>query len=277
LSATSTFDQAIALARTERAAVHHAELDAASWGFGPRIHGGLLMALAGHALSLDLREESGHTDPISLSAYFLSPAQSGKAVVSTQVLRRGRSHTSAMACLEQDGRERMRILATFGNMADQPSADPVRVFTAPPRMPSPEKCVGTEAAPPELLKEAPFLEHLDLRLDPQCVGWALGVPSGQSWMQGWLRFPDDREPDSLMLLLAVDCLPPVSLDLGVLGWAPTLELTAHIRARPAPGWLRLKHSTVLVGGGYMEEDAEIWDSEGRLVAQSRQLARVGRA
>jgi hypothetical protein len=76
------------------------------------------------------------------------------------------------------------------------------------------------------------------------------------------------------LLLAVDALPPVSLDLGLGGWVPTLELTVHVRARPASGWLRLTHSTRNFAHGYLEEDAEVWDSSGRLVAQSRQLARV---
>jgi hypothetical protein len=31
-----------------------------------------------------------------------------------------------------------------------------------------------------------------------------------------------------------------------------------------------------VSGGWFDEEAEVWDSTGRLVAQSRQLARVGR-
>jgi hypothetical protein len=31
-----------------------------------------------------------------------------------------------------------------------------------------------------------------------------------------------------------------------------------------------------VGGGWFDEEAEVWDSVGRLVAQSRQIARVGR-
>ena len=66
--------------------------------------------------------------------------------------------------------------------------------------------------------------------------------------------------------------PPVTFDLGRPGWAPTLELTVHVRAVPAPGWLRVSHRTRNVAGGMFEEDCEVWDSAGRLVAQSRQLA-----
>jgi hypothetical protein len=50
----------------------------------------------------------------------------------------------------------------------------------------------------------------------------------------------------------------------------------HVRVAPAAGWLRVVHSSRNVAGGLLEEDAEVWDSAGRLVAQSRQLARVPR-
>ena len=50
----------------------------------------------------------------------------------------------------------------------------------------------------------------------------------------------------------------------------------HVRARPAPGWLRIAASTRNVAGGFLEEDAEVWDSADRLVVQSRQLARAPR-
>ena len=50
----------------------------------------------------------------------------------------------------------------------------------------------------------------------------------------------------------------------------------HVRARPAPGWLRLRHATRNMAGGMFEEDFEVWDSADRLVAQSRQLARTAR-
>ncbi len=45
-----------------------------------------------------------------------------------------------------------------------------------------------------------------------------------------------------------------------------------MRARPAPGWLACRSTTRFVAGGFHEEDFEIWDGAGVLVAQSRQLA-----
>ena len=42
--------------------------------------------------------------------------------------------------------------------------------------------------------------------------------------------------------------------------------------RPAPGWLACRVTTRYVMHGYHEEDFEIWDARGTLVAQSRQLA-----
>ena len=69
--------------------------------------------------------------------------------------------------------------------------------------------------------------------------------------------------------MVCDALPPVTFDLGRPGWAPTLELTVHVRAVPAPGWLKVSHRTRNVAGGMFEEDCEVWDSAGRLVAQSR--------
>ena len=53
------------------------------------------------------------------------------------------------------------------------------------------------------------------------------------------------------------------------GWAPTLELTCHVRRRPAPGWLKVTHTTRNLSGGMFEEDCEVWDAAGVLVAQAR--------
>lgn len=95
-------------------------------------------------------------------------------------------------------------------------------------------------------------------------------------MRAWFGLADGREPDPLALLLAVDALPPTAFELGLHGWVPTLELTVHVRALPAPGPLRVAITTRNLAGGHLEEDAEVWDSDDRLVAQSRQLARAPR-
>jgi Acyl-CoA thioesterase C-terminal domain len=46
----------------------------------------------------------------------------------------------------------------------------------------------------------------------------------------------------------------------------------HLGAHPGPGWLACRAQTRHVIGGYHEEDFEIWDTTGKLVVQSRQLA-----
>jgi hypothetical protein len=144
-------------------------------------------------------------------------------------------------------------------------------------LPPLEECVSNELAPPEVRKIARLMDRFDMRFHPDQVGWAVGAPSGRGELSAWFRMIDGREPDPVQLLMVVDALPPVTFDLGQLGWAPTLELTVHVRARPAPGWLKVRHATRNIAGGMFEEDCEVWDSAGRLVAQSRQLALLPRS
>ncbi|WBB62085.1 thioesterase family protein [Streptomyces sp. WMMC500] len=255
-----------------------------AWKVGQGINGGVLLAVTARALSAELGaprdDRPGHPDPLSVSAYYLSTATAGPAVVRTETIRRGNSvsHGGAELLQQEDPATapvpRLRVLAAYGTLADQP--DDVWTSAKPPSLAPVEQCIGSDAAPPEFRAESPMLDRADLRLDPSCVGWAVGAPSGRGEMKGWFRLPESRDPDTLLLLTAVDILPPVTFDLGMPGWAPTLELTAHVRASPAPGWLRVIHTTRNVAGGCMEEDAEIWDSADRLVAQSRQLARLPR-
>lgn len=271
----SEFDRAVAV--TPAGSSYHATLDA-GWQIGSGINGGLLLAVVGNALRASFADV-GHPDPVSLSAYYLSASRPGRAIVRAQLKRAGRSMSTGAASLAQavDGREveRLTVLATYGDLTGLP--DDVRTTAEPPDLPPPDRCLSTADAPPTTLQHVAFLDRVDLRLDPACVGWAFGRPSGRGVIQGWVRLADPREPDPVMLLLAADALPPVTFDLGLFGWAPTLELTVHVRAAPAPGWLRVRHATRNFAGGLFEEDAEVWDSAGRLVAQSRQLARAPRA
>jgi acyl-coenzyme A thioesterase PaaI-like protein len=269
------FDRGIALSRRVEG-VYDGHLDD-GWSIGGSINGGLLLAASGNALRQSLAGE-GHPDPIAVSAYYLAAATDGPATFSTEVLRRGRSMSTGTVSVSQDvdGRsvERVRVLATYGDLAALP--DDVHTTAVEPELPDVERCIGADLAPAGFSGPAPLLDRFDLRLDPETVGWASGRPTGRGTIRGWLRMADGREPDVLSLLLALDALPPVTFDLGLPGWAPTLELTAHLRAHPAPGWLKVTHATRNFAGGLFEEDAEVWDSTGRLVAQSRQLARAPR-
>jgi hypothetical protein len=257
---------------------YDAHLDA-GWRIGSGVNGGLLLAVIGNALRARFAAlPGGHVHPVAVSGYYLSTGRPGPATVRTRVLRSGASMSSAAASLVQPGapddgeadRERVTALATYADLATLPVD--VRTTAVAPDLPPPDRCVSVADTSPDFLQEAALLERLDLRLDPACLGWMHGRPSGQGVVSGWLRMADGREPDALLLLLAVDALPPVTFDLGLFGWTPTLELTVHVRATPAPGWLRVRHATRNFAGGLLEEDAEVWDSTCRLVAQSRQLA-----
>jgi hypothetical protein len=89
-----------------------------------------------------------------------------------------------------------------------------------------------------------------------------------------VRFPDGRPHDPLSLLYTVDCLPPATFAIGSTGWVPTLQLTAYVHALPAPGPLRVRQRATSVQGGLLDELCQVWDAEGRLVAQATQLAQV---
>ena len=118
----------------------------------------------------------------------------------------------------------------------------------------------------------PLLNHLELRLDPATTGWFAGRPGGSLDMRGWVRFGDGRPADPLALIQMADALPPSSFDLGLPGWAPTVALSVYLRGLPASGWLACVVRGQLWQGGWFDEQAEVWDSAGRLVAQARQFA-----
>lgn len=244
---------------------------APGWSVGGGINGGYLLAVVGRAIRATLTQKP---DPVAVSAHYLSASVAGPAEITTRVVRDGGSMATVAAELSQEGQGRLAVLATYGDLAGQPSD--VRTTAAPPDLPPVEECVSGALAPPEVRAMAPLMERFDLRFDPAYVGWAVGRPSGSGRLQAWFRLADGREPDPISLLLVVDALPPVTFDLGLPGWAPTIELTAHVRAVPTAGWLRVRHQTRNVAGGLFEEDCEVWDSAGRLVAQGRQLARLPR-
>ncbi|MGC4983090.1 thioesterase family protein [Streptomyces sp. NBC_00659] len=267
----SEFDRDTAV--TPRGAgVYDVDLSA-GWTIINAVNGGYLLAVLGRALA----DALPHSDPFTVSAHYLTASQPGPAVIRTDVVRTGRTLSTGQASLFQyddEGREieRIRVLASYGDLDSLP--DDVRTTALPPAIPPMDQCFGPQDAPAPIPGSSAITDRLFLKLDPATLGWALGAPSGKGEMRAWFGLADGRDADPLSLLLAVDALPPTAFEIGLSGWVPTVELTAHVRSRPAPGPLRVSITTRNLAGGFLEEDAEVWDSEDRLVAQSRQLARA---
>jgi acyl-CoA thioesterase len=226
-------------------------------------YGGYVLAVALRALAHDMPLP----DPVVVSATFLRPSAPGPAEVATEVVRAGRRVATGEARLVQNGKEIVRAVATFADL--DRASDRREMRSAPPDLPPPERCR-------DLLDGSPSLpgvnatERFEYRY-PVLPSWAGGPQRGEPDLAFWLRFRDGRDADPLALAAMVDAAAPAVLELGAAGSA-TIELTVHVRARPAPGWLACRTATRHVIGDYHEEDFEIWDSAGALVAQSRQFA-----
>ncbi|MFD3478345.1 thioesterase family protein [Streptomyces sp. NPDC058695] len=267
----SEFDRDTAVTRREPG-VYDIDLSA-GWTIISAVNGGYLLAVLGRALGDTLP----HSDPFTISAHYLTASRPGPAVIRTDVVRTGRTLSTGQASLFQyddEGAEveRIRVLASYGDLDALP--DDVRTTAKPPHFPPVEQCFGAQDGPTPIKGSSAITERLALKLDPATLGWAIGSPSGKGEMRAWFGLADGRDADPLSLLLAVDALPPTAFEMGLTGWVPTVELTVHVRCRPAPGPLRVSITTRNLAGGFLEEDAEVWDSEDRLVAQSRQLARA---
>ena len=115
-----------------------------------------------------------------------------------------------------------------------------------------------------------IFDRVDYRLASR-PGWVDGKPSGDPTVELWQRLADGREIDLPGLAFLCDAYAPPVLELGDLA-SMTVQLTVHMHRRPVPGWIATRLTTRHVINGYHEEDCELWDEDGNLVAQSRQLA-----
>jgi acyl-coenzyme A thioesterase PaaI-like protein len=259
-----TFAEATAV--FPRDGVFEAELDP-QWAVGDKLHGGYLMAILGRATAA----ASGHPHPNTINTMFMRPPSPGKATVSVELLREGRRFDQFRARLEQDGQICAEALVTQGVLDE---AAPWWTNATPPVLPEEADCLLTPSTPPGSTFPVPILDVVEHRLDPAALGFAVGKPATDGRIGAWLRMADGSDWDPLSVLVALDMVPPVSLVLGLQGWAPTITLTAYLRRLPAPGPLRVTMHATDITAGRMDETAQAWDAKGNLVAQATQLAAV---
>lgn len=240
------------------------------WDVVGNAHGGYLLSIAARALAL----ATGRPDPVTVTAHYLRSGRPGPVTVETHVLRSGRRFATASATVSAEDGPIVSVLGTFGDLAADDGDRPELLDGGPPELPDPATLahvVPGDPFPPA------FMGNLDLRLHPADGGFLVGERSGTPRIRGWLGLRDGQPIDTLALLTMVDAMPPTVFNVELpIAWVPTLELTAHVRARPAPGLLSCDVRTRFVSAGFLEVDGEYWDSTGTLVAQSRQLALVPR-
>jgi acyl-coenzyme A thioesterase PaaI-like protein len=240
------------------------------------VNGGVLIG----AMLRAVLDTSPHPYPVATNAHFLRVPAIAPARVTVTWLKHGKTTAVARVSLSQDDAPMIEAMVATGPLNGE--SDPVPGGTVvagaaeslswtgpPPDLPPIEECVEVRAA-------GGLRGQVELRLDPATAGWMRRSPSGIPEIRAYFRMRDGREPDAYLLAFAVDATPPVVFGLGAVAWAPTVELSWHMRAVPAPGVLRVAARCRHVSGGWFDEETEVWDCAGRLVAQSRQLARVGR-
>lgn len=234
-------------------------------------NGGYLLSIAGRAMGM----EAEGRDLASITGYYLNRATPGPVELQVEVLKAGSALTMIGARMEQQGRALISAQAVFANR-ERRRAEGLIVEGSPPDLPPPEECVhlvpaGDAPLPP------PFVSKVEVALHPEDV---LGGSSRRGEIprvRGWFSLATGESPDALAIVQATDAFPPAVFNSSLPpGWTPTIELTVHIR-EPGPfDRLGCEFRTRFVTGGWLEEDGELWDASGRLVAQSRQLALVTR-
>lgn len=234
------------------------------WDIAGHTNGGYLMALLARAALID----TGRPDIISVSAHFLSPGAVGPVSAVSETVKAGRRFATTRVDLR--GPENTLLTGTVitGDLDD--GEGPSMILGSAPDLPAPEDCQLTE---PSGFFPPPFMGKIEQRLHPDDALFENNGPR----IRGWFRLLDDEPMDTLATVFASDSFPPTvfNTDLPV-GWVPTVQMTVHVRSRPTSAWLKLDTRTRFIQNGTFEVDANIFDADDRLVAQSRQLQLMAR-
>lgn len=239
---------------------------APEWFGPPGPNGGFIAALILRAIRAEVDEPARM--PRSLTVHYLRPPAAGEAEIEVTVERRGRTAATCSARMLQGGR-----VVTLALCVLTDDYEPAHAWELPPpQVPPPERVEVIPTAP----GTPPIFERFDTRLlfgAPPFTGGTEPVAGG------WLQVHGEEEMSAELLALYADAWWPAPFSVMTeFAPAPTLELTVHFRARPDPAdtmaLVRFRSEASI--DGLVDEQGEVWDRSGRLLAQSRQLALLRR-
>lgn len=237
-----------------------------AWTVGGKPHGGFLLALLARAAVAAAGSGSPVADPLAVSAQFLRAPEVGPVLLRTEVRKTGRQATVVAVHLEQRGQSCVEGVVTTGRLPRERAA-----WSDLPNQPPEPPGNAVDLATLPMSSVFRLVEGCDVRLDPNGAGFLHGQTNDPPRLRLWAR-PRNEQVDPMFALVAGDIAMPVTFNLGRFGWTPTVQLTALLRSRPAPGWLRLQVDCRAVHGPWFDADATVVDSTGRLICQARQLA-----
>ncbi|RIL06894.1 MAG: thioesterase family protein [Proteobacteria bacterium] len=231
-------------------------------------NGGYVAAIVLKALAASVDADRA---PRSLTVHYTAPPEEGPVRVETRVERVGRSLTTVAGRMLQGDRVLALALGAFSKPRRGPSFDHAR-------MPA--------VAPPEDCQPFRGLIPMNARYEYRhAIGALPGSGADIACIGGWIRCAEPRLADAPLVAAITDAWPPACFaparSAEEMGPVPTVDLTIHFRrdlplAQAAPDDFHLAvFRSRFAEQGFVEEDGEVWSRDGRLLAQSRQLAVIG--
>ena len=236
-------------------------------------HGGYLMAVMHNALTSILP----HSTAISSSVQYLDRIDAKTFELEVETFKTSRGSSSGIVKLKQDNKICTTFTGTCSDFQFMKGYD------------------GLQKPLPNIFNESDKKDYIKMNYDKISKGFTPAfiqqleclIHPDHAW---WNRDSNDKNnearcsaflemqggiPDQFCLSFYSDILPPVvSNKYGPLGWIPTITLTTHIRQLPSTSELYADFRATDINKGYFEQDCNIWDLNGNLVASSRQLTRI---
>jgi acyl-CoA thioesterase len=238
------------------------------WSIVRGANGGHIAAI----LLRGMRSTVGDTErePRTLSVHFARVPRNERFVIEVVVERTGRTMSNLSARMTQDGKLVALGIAAFSLRREgRDFADLSMPEVAPPA--SLEQVADRE--------DFPFGRQFDFR---RALGPAPNERSDRAEIGVWVRLRDQQFVDHVVATQLLDAFAPaVFAKLGQGGGGagvPTVEMTFHYReSLTVPGatpedWHLGVFRTLVSRSGFIDEDGWLWNEDGTLVAQSRQLA-----
>jgi acyl-CoA thioesterase len=233
------------------------DLDA-GWSSLVGVHGGYMSALAVRAA------ESLAPDRVvrTTSTSFLCAGRVGPAVLTVREVRQGRTMSTMVAELAQDGR--ILHVTRLTLMTEQLGVDwgEPRLVDLPP----PADCV-LFTPPAHVVSFGRF----QLRFDPDRMPFA----GSQATLAGYVRPLEPRPLDAAWLVMAADCFPPPAFartEAPIGGMS--IDMTVHVHRSgfllPEDGWLVGSFEIDDSAGGLAVEHGRLTLLDGTVVAESFQ-------